>query len=158
VPRGAARHPRGEVMLGWWSRGRVITQKAKSRYLRREKWSRPGAVGMVGQSTCMPHVVHDVNKACRMLACPEERLDIPRGEVMLGWWCRGLHTSVATGMLPDGHAKTNNMGHFSARSENLLRVSQQGNKSGYEAIKYRTIFITYVLDTSQWEWNCTVVR
>ena len=24
VPRGAARHPRGEVMLGWWSRGKVI--------------------------------------------------------------------------------------------------------------------------------------
>jgi hypothetical protein len=56
--------PRGEVVLGWWSRGRVCTQKAKSGFLRREKWSRPGFVGMVGQSTCMPHVVHDVNKAC----------------------------------------------------------------------------------------------
>jgi hypothetical protein len=54
-----------------------------------EKWSRRGAAGMVGQSTCMPHVVHDANKVCWLLACPEERLDIPRGVVMLGWWSRG---------------------------------------------------------------------
>jgi hypothetical protein len=44
--------------------------KAKSRFLRGEKWSRPDAVGTVGQSTCMPHVVHDAMKACWLLACP----------------------------------------------------------------------------------------
>jgi hypothetical protein len=56
-------------MLGRWSRGRVYTQKANSRFLRREKWSRPGAVGIVGLSTCMPHVVHHEKQACWLLAC-----------------------------------------------------------------------------------------
>jgi hypothetical protein len=67
-------------MLGWWSRGRVCTlNEAKSRFSRREKWYRHGAVGTTGQSTCMPHVAHNVNKVCWLLACSEELLDI-RGE------------------------------------------------------------------------------
>ena len=67
-------------MLGWWSRGRVRTlNEAKSRFGSQETWSKPGAVGMGGQGTCMPHVVHDVEKAGWLLACPRGLLDI-RGE------------------------------------------------------------------------------
>jgi hypothetical protein len=84
VPRGAARHPRGEVMLGWWSRVRVYTQKAKSRFLRRENWSRPGAVGMVRQGTCMPHVVHHVKQACWLLECSGGLRDSPGERPSLG--------------------------------------------------------------------------
>jgi hypothetical protein len=62
----------------------VCAQKAKSRFVRREKWSRPGAVGMVGQSTCMTHVVHDVKKACWLLACPGGLPDIPGERSCLG--------------------------------------------------------------------------
>jgi hypothetical protein len=62
----------------------VCTDKAKSRYLRREKWSRPGAVGIVGHSTCMPHVAPDANKACWLLACSEGLLDIPGERACLG--------------------------------------------------------------------------
>jgi hypothetical protein len=46
--------------------------------------ARPGAVGMVGPSTCMPHVAHDVKKACWLLACSEELIDIPGERSCLG--------------------------------------------------------------------------
>jgi hypothetical protein len=80
--------PRGDVIVGWWSCGRVCTQKAKSRYLRGEKWTKPGAVSMLGLSTCMPHVVYDVNKAGWLLWCPGGLLDTPvESWVVVPWSC-----------------------------------------------------------------------
>jgi hypothetical protein len=80
--------------------------------------ARPGAVGMIGQSACMPHIVHDVNKACWLLACPEGLLDIPAwerscwgGGAMVTRWrvtSAVAHSAIhkSDGESPDGESPT----------------------------------------------------